>query len=438
MGLVEILRGETPFSRLARTHCFSIAGDALLTIALADSIFFDVDPNQAHWRVALYLLLTIAPFAVVAPFLGPLMDRIKGGHRYMVIGSAAIRAALMVILVRYVSTFGLYPLAFSMLVMGKTYSIAKSSLVPTTVASEEALIRSNSTLAIASAVSGGAAGLPGVIALRFGGAPWVLALGAGMFVIAVILGFGIPATTVAREKAALEEKQEMKSSNIRLAVGAMSFLRCAVGFVTILLAFELRGGVDPGPTGAAVELGHSVRASFGMLPLDLTSGGAPPWHFGVALVGAGIGGLIGSAVSPRLRAFVVEERILAFGLILLAGGAAIAVVVGGLIAVFVVSAAVGLAAQGGNQAFDAIIQRDARQANLGRVFGRLESRFQLLWVIGALVPALIPLPARVGFFLLAIAGTVVAAMYWLGRTFAVPRSLLSVRSNSQPDKEPVR
>ena len=83
---------DSPFNRLARTHALSVAGDTLLAIALADSLFFDVDPNDARWKVGAYLLLTIAPFAIVAPFLGPVMDRISGGHRYMIIGTAMVRA----------------------------------------------------------------------------------------------------------------------------------------------------------------------------------------------------------------------------------------------------------------------------------------------------------------------------------------------------------
>ena len=57
----------TRFARLARTHVFSVAGDTLVTIALAGSIFFSVDAEAARGRVALYLALTLAPFAIVAP-----------------------------------------------------------------------------------------------------------------------------------------------------------------------------------------------------------------------------------------------------------------------------------------------------------------------------------------------------------------------------------
>src|SRR5438067_10975127 len=78
----------TPFSKLAVAHLLSAAGDALVTVALAGSIFFSVSTNAARGRVALSLILTIAPFAVVAPFLGPAIDRLQGGRRFIVLGTA--------------------------------------------------------------------------------------------------------------------------------------------------------------------------------------------------------------------------------------------------------------------------------------------------------------------------------------------------------------
>ena len=76
-----------PFARLARVQLVSAAGDALFTIALAGSLFFNLDPAAARPKVALYLMLTIAPFAVVGPLIGPLIDRLRGGRRAMVIVS---------------------------------------------------------------------------------------------------------------------------------------------------------------------------------------------------------------------------------------------------------------------------------------------------------------------------------------------------------------
>ncbi len=407
----------SPFNRLARTHALSVAGDTLLAVALADSLFFDVDPNDARWKVGAYLLLTIAPFAIVAPFLGPVMDRVNGGHRYMIIGTALIRAMLMAALVVYVKEWALFPLAFAMLVMGKTYAVAKSAVVPSTVATEAALVRSNSRLSILSAVSAALAGIPGVLLLRFAGASWVLGLGVMIFIAAALMGFRIPSTMVAARPVEQAERAELKGAGILVASSAMGYLRGAVGFITMLLAFDLRGGIDPGPVSAGVEIGHRVRESLGLERLDLSSGGAPPWHFGVALIGVGVGGLIGSAGVPKVRARLAEERILAYALIGLTALALLAAISTGLAGAFVMSFGIALAAQGGKQAFDAIVQRDAPRANLGRTFSRYESRFQLVWVLGALLPVVIPFPnARLGYFLIAGSAAFVAATYWFGRT----------------------
>jgi hypothetical protein len=230
------------------------------------------------------------------------------------------------------------------------------------------------------------------------------------------MAFQIPATKVAARPAEESERAELKSAGILVASSAMGYLRGAVGFITMLLAFDLRGGINPGPISAGVEIGHRVRESLGLERLDLSSGGAPPWHFGVALIGVGIGGLIGAAGVPRLRARLKEDRILAYALIGLTAFAVLAAISTGLAGAFIMAFAIALAAQGGKQAFDAIVQRDAPRANLGRTFSRYESRFQLVWVLGALIPVVIPLPARVGFVLVAVSAGFVAATFWFGRT----------------------
>ncbi|MEM7338314.1 MAG: MFS transporter [Actinomycetota bacterium] len=411
------------FQRLARTHGLSVAGDALLAVALADSLFFNVDPNDARWKVAAYLVLTIAPFAVVAPFLGPAMDRLKGGHRFMIIGAALVRAALMLALVRYVQGPLLFPLAFSMLVMTKTHAIAKSALVPACVGSQEELVRSNARLSVLAGVATTAAAAPGVLLLRFGGSSVVLGLGAAVFVTAAAFATMIPPTRIADEPAEEEERAELRSGGIILAASAMGYLRAVAGFITLLLAFELRGGIDPGPDAVGLEIGHRAREALGLERIDLATGGAPPWHFGVAIIGVGLGGLAGALGVPRLRNRFPEERILAFALFAMATLGAFAALSGGLVGAFLMGFAVAIAGTGGKQSFDAIVQRDAPTANLGRTFSRFESRFQLLWVVGALVPVVLPVPARIGYVLIAVSAAFVGLSYWFGRQ-PNPRTIL--------------
>jgi hypothetical protein len=112
-----------PFSRLARTHAAASAGDAVVAIALAGSLFFDISPGAARGKVALYLLFTMAPFAVVAPLVGPLLDRVRGSRRLLVIVGAAVRAVVCVAAMFQLKSLVLFPLAFVLLVMSKAYAI---------------------------------------------------------------------------------------------------------------------------------------------------------------------------------------------------------------------------------------------------------------------------------------------------------------------------
>ncbi len=422
------------FARLARTHGMSAGGDALVAIALADSLFFSIDPNDARWQVALYLMLTMAPFAIVAPFLGPAMDRITGGHRFMMILSAGARSILALVMAFNVQSLLLFPLAFSMLVLGKAHHIAKSAMVPGTVHDVDGLVKANSRLSIISALAGGLAGIPGIILLRLGGSPWTLGLAAIVFSGGVVLGLAIPATKVASEAAGDEEKSELRGSGIILAASAMGYVRGVVGFLTMLLAFDLRGGIDPGPTAAGLEIGHQLRAALGTDRIELASGGAPTWHFGLVLLALGVGGLAGAITSPHLRRVVREERILAGVLGAVAIFGTLAALIGGLIGAMLAAAAVSIAGQMGKQAFDAIVQRDAPEANLGRSFSRFESRFQLVWVVGALIPVVVPIPSRIGFLFIALASAFAAVSYWLGRdpapSQAVPKDRVRVAASA--------
>ena len=75
----------------------------------------------------------MAPFAVVAPLVGPAIDRIRGGRRFMVVLATALRSLVCVYMVSHVDDLYLFPSAFLILVFGRAYGIAKAALVPTVV-----------------------------------------------------------------------------------------------------------------------------------------------------------------------------------------------------------------------------------------------------------------------------------------------------------------
>ena len=173
----------------------------------------------------------------------------------------------------------------------------------------------------------------------------------------------------------------------------MALLRSVVGFLTFLVAFDFRRD------------------------------GAPSWWFGIALVASMGSTLLGAVVAPSLRLRFREEQIVAGSLALVAVTAFAMTQVEGRVAAVLLAAAVGLAASAARFAFDALVQRDAPDAVRGRSFARFEAGFQLVWVVGALLPVVITTPLRHGFAVVGAAAMLAGLAYLAGRR-AVARGLV--------------
>lgn len=374
----------SPFARLARTHAFGIAGDAMFAIGLAGSVFFSLDFNSARWRVALYLVLTIAPFAVAAPLIGPMIDRIKGGRRWIIVGTMAARALLCIFVVRHMSSLLFYPEAFMMLVLGKVYTISKSAVVPSTVRSGDELVEANSKLTMISAIAVVIAAGPAGLLLKLGGPGWALGLAAIMFFVATGFGFMLPRASVAEKPVDEVEREELRSAGIMLASSSMAIVRGIVGFLAFMLAFDFKNNE------------------------------APLWYLGIVAATAQIGFFLGAIAAPRVRKVATEEQIIIATLITITLAGFLTSLMGGLESAALLSAMVGITSSAARQAFDAIVQRDAPDANRGRTFARFEMRFQLIWVIGALLPIVIPIPSEIGFILIAVSALFAVVSYSIG------------------------
>jgi hypothetical protein len=375
----------SPFARLARAHVLTALGDALVTIALAGSLFFDVDPNEARWKVFLYLVLTVAPLGFVAPFIGPALDRARGGRRWMVVAVNALRAVVCLFMLDDLNSLLLFPEAFAVLAMGKAYGVARAALVPTVVRNDHELVEANSKLQLLSGLAAPGAAVMAGPAYLIAQSQGVLAVAVVVYLVGTIAALRIPSTQVASMPVSEEEHTELRALGVVLASSAMALVRGMVGFVTLLLLFGLRAD--------------------------------DKWHLGIvaALTGAGV--LLGAALAPALRRRLDEERMLMvmLGVTVVVGvGAALA---GGdhgstklALVGAVVAATIAIVSTSSRLAFDSLVQRDAPDANRGRSFARFEVRFQLAWVIGAIIPPLLlPLSLRVGF--VGIAGVAAFALF---------------------------
>ena len=406
---------STPFGRLALTHVLATGGDALVALVLAGSLFFSVDPSGARWRIALYLLFTMAPFALVGPLIGPAMDRARGGRKWLVTGSAAGRTLVALLMVSAVASdsLWLFPEAFVMLVLAKSYQVAKAAIVPTVVNSAEALVEANSKLQLLSGLAAFGAGAPGALILWIASPSVLAVVCAVVFAAATVASLRIPGTTVAEEPEDSAERAELRSAGVLSAASAMGTLRWIVGFVTFLLAFALRG--EHGEPGLGALTGR-LAAQPGVMPdtSELVPAGAPPvWHFGVVVALSGAGGLIGAALAPLIRRRYQEESLLLAALIAASLAGLAGLLLAGLPGQALLALLVAVAASAGKQAFDAVVQRDAPDANRGRSFARFESRFQVVWVLGAAIPVVVAMPTQLGGLLVAALGAAAAAFWFV-------------------------
>ncbi len=243
-AFADLLDQENPIGRLALTQVLVTAGDTVFAVSLAGSLFFSISPHAAQGRVLLYLLLTMAPFAVVAPALGPLVDRSRGARRATVVTSAVGRAVLSLLLTSGVHSLLLFPEAFAMLVLSKVYLVTKGALVPemakladqrstgsdgvpqrgpttegpdSTTSPDAAAgpstsgaVRSpssvlttdyasiNARLGLLASLSGFVAALPAIALLKLGGASWVLAFDILVFTGAAVAGWRLPVRAARR------------------------------------------------------------------------------------------------------------------------------------------------------------------------------------------------------------------------------------------------
>jgi len=383
-----------PFTRLARTHALSVAGDTLFTAAMAGTVFFSVaDFDEAKGRVALLLLLTVAPFAVAAPLLGPALDRARGGRRWMIFGLAVARAVLCVLIIRDLNSNWFYLEALGFLVLSRGYLISRGAVVPTTVRDDSELVTANSRLALLSGVSAVAAAGPAVLMLWLGSPALPLAVAAVVFVACAIAATQLPPSRVAVAPPDPVERAELRSAGILVAASSMAAIRLIVGFLVFSIGFYAKDNDQ------------------GLLIVG-------------AAIAAQVGFLTGSASAPALRRAFAEERILAIMLTLTVVTGLLAALVGLTstdsaitlgVAASLLSLGVGITSNVGKQAFDAIVQRDAPDANRGRSFARFETRFQLVWVVGALIGTLVNFTLEFAFVFVAAVAAFALLSYLVGR-----------------------
>lgn len=352
----------------------NVAGDTLVAIALAGTLFFDVPTGEARDKVALYLGITLAPFAVIAPVLGGLFSKFPAYRAAMTL-SAGLRTIVAVVMMTGLETIWLFPLAFTMLVLSRLYGIAKSSMLPVAVDEPTALVSANARLARIG-IFAGAAVLPLGAGLAQIEPALALLLSVAFFLFSAFLSMGLPDPKAAGRRTEREEFQpqpRVAVRSLRISRLATAGVRLINGYLIMLLAFAFR------------EAGQGAL-DFGAL---------------VAAAGAGYG--VASYLAPWLEKRLREEPMVVAALALEAGSAFLAAQGFGLPAAAALAGAAGIAWGMAKFGFDGLLQRAVPPGRRGQAFTRAETLFQLAWVVGAIIPVVITIDAEFGMTIAGIA-----------------------------------
>jgi MFS family permease len=377
--------GEAGMMRLFDLHAASCAGDTLITIGLAGTIFFSAPIGEARSGVALYLLITMIPFALLAPVVGPLLDHFRHGRRYALAATMLGRAFLAWLISDYIGSFGLYPAAFGVLALSRAYGVARSAAVPRLLPDRLGLSEAGARASVYGTAAGAVVAPLGVIAFQVG-PQWPLRLSSVIFIVGMVIALRLPPLADSDPPetvphlvpfAWLRRNGRERALTGRLVIATVigsGCLRALYGFLLLFLAFTIKAGDLPTK----------------LLGVSVGDGAA------VALVGGalGAGTFLSHAAGTRLR-IRRPVALQAGGLILVAVLALIAALRFNLATVTLLCLAVAGASGLAKLAVDATIQEKIDERVRASAFAHAETVLMLAWVAGAAV-GLIPVDGRVG------------------------------------------
>lgn len=399
--------GRSGLGSLVEASAFNAAGDALVTVALAGTLFFGLDVNQARGQIALYLVVTMAPFALVAPLIGPALDRARHVRRYAIASTFVVRALLcwaMASALPHGDQVTFLPAAFGVLVLSKAFGVLRAAVTPRVLPDQITLVTANARASFAGLIAASVTAPVGAGLALLIGADWVLRIGTIVFLLGVVFTMRLPQHVDVPEAEARPDGVEPSADGpaapparhwrtlprvgpvVAEAMQANAVLRAFSGFLIIYLAFLLRQErFDP--------VSHNVA-------------------LGLLAASAGAGGLIGTTLGAWMKAraprFIVSATLASVTAVAAASAAFF-----GLWAALAVALAAGLGQVLGKLSMDAVVQREIGEEMRSSTFAVSETLHQLVWVLGGLLGLGMSIVADGRIALAIVSAALAVSLGWL-------------------------
>jgi MFS family permease len=359
------------------------ATDASVAVALANTLFFSAATAESKSKVALYLLITVAPFAVVAPVIGPLLDRMRRGRRLALAASFVGRAVLSVVMAFHFDDWGLYPAALGVMVLSKSYTVLRAAVTPRVLPETITLVTTNSRLTTFGLVAGGVFGAVAAGFAKLTGSPGALGYTAALCVLGTWLSLRIPrwvedtqgevpaSVSVPRRARSPARKRQPMGRRVVVSLWANSAIRVLTGFLMLFVAFVVKAQTEREPRQQLVLLG-------------------------VVGAAAGLGSFVGNGIGAR-QSFARSDALVFACVAASAAGALAVAVLPGIPAAALCALVASTASALAKVCLDAVIQRDLPERSRASAFGRSETVLQLAWVFGGALGVLLPPVYWIGF-----------------------------------------
>jgi MFS family permease len=402
------------------------AADAATAVALANTLFFSAATGESKSKVALYLLITVAPFALVAPVIGPLLDRLQHGRRFALASSFVARAVLAAVMAQHFNDWLLYPAALGGMVLSKSFGVLKAAVTPRVLPPDATLVAVNSRLGVFGLAAGGVfGGVAGGAAAVFG-SPGALWFASGVSLLGCIPCLRIPKWV---ESTRGEVPASLRGSQALVRDPALSH---EPGRAHRSEAEPEPATVPAGPTTRARQpMGRrivvslwgngSIRVLTGFLTLFVAfvvksqtehAPGKQLFLLGIVGAAAGIGSFVGTAIGAK-QGFDKPDQVTLSCLLGTLAGTVLAALMPGLATVAVAALVGAVTSSLAKVSLDAVVQRDMPEESRASAFGRSETILQLTWVFGGALGVLLPPVYWLGFTIVAVLLAVGAVQTWL-------------------------